>query len=99
MGWVKPGCLKGIALADDCSWHSTITASCCGNHISHKQGQRLLVTERRHKLLLSRCLIYQNVIQGLIAGGTYTGDVYVWDLSQEGDFQVFKSTLSASSHQ
>lgn len=39
------------------------------------------------------------VLQGLIAGGTYTGDVYVWDLSQEGDSQVFKSTLSASSHQ
>ncbi len=43
--------------------------------------------------------IDQNVTQGLIAGGTYTGGVYVWDLSQEGDFQVFKSTLSASSHQ
>ena len=37
--------------------------------------------------------------QGLIAGGTYMGEVYVWDLAQEGDYQVFKSTLSASSHQ
>lgn len=37
--------------------------------------------------------------QGLIAGGTYMGEVYVWDLAQEGDYQVFKSTISASSHQ
>ena len=39
------------------------------------------------------------LMQGLIAGGTYMGEVYVWDLAQEGDCQVFKSTLSASSHQ
>ena len=37
--------------------------------------------------------------QALIAGGTYMGEVYVWDLAQEDDYQVFKSTLSASSHQ
>lgn len=40
-----------------------------------------------------------DLTQGLIAGGTYMGEVYVWDLAQEGDYQVFKSTLSASSHQ
>ncbi|DBA85408.1 TPA: WD repeat-containing protein 34 [Trebouxia sp. C0005] len=46
-----------------------------------------------------QCCAYHPQQAGLIAGGSYTGDVYVWDLSQEGDFQVFKSTLSASSHQ
>ena len=67
-----------------------------------------LVPRRPH--IMQRCLSMANActiaecegcmfLQGLIAGGTYTGDVYVWDLSQEGDSQVFKSTLNASSHQ
>ncbi len=30
-------------------------------------------------------------LQALLAGGSYTGDVHVWDLSQEGHPQVFAS--------
>lgn len=48
---------------------------------------------------LVACWYSYLLLQGLIAGGTFVGDVYVWDLAQDGDFQIFKSTLSASSHQ
>ncbi|KAL3131874.1 WD repeat-containing protein 34 [Trebouxia sp. C0009 RCD-2024] len=46
-----------------------------------------------------QCCAFHPQQPGLIAGGTYMGEVYVWDLAQEGDYQVFKSTISASSHQ
>lgn len=32
-----------------------------------------------------------HVTQALIAGGTFNGDVYIWDLSQEGDMQRAKT--------
>ena len=34
----------------------------------------------------------------LLAGGTYSGEVYVWDLSREGDAQRFKSVITELSH-
>lgn len=34
--------------------------------------------------VLSPC----SMLQALIAGGTFTGEVYVWDMSKEGDPQV-----------
>ena len=34
----------------------------------------------------------------LVAGGTYSGEVYVWDLSREGDAQRFKSIVTDLSH-
>ena len=34
----------------------------------------------------------------LVAGGTYSGEVYVWDLSREGDTQRFKSIVTDLSH-
>eukprot|EP00798_Chlamydomonas_sp_ICE-L_P001991 gene1991-33412_t len=43
---------------------------------------------------VDNCLMscaYHPVHPALIAGGTFNGDLYVWDLSQEGDFQKAKS--------
>jgi hypothetical protein len=34
-----------------------------------------------------------SLIQALIAGGTFNGDLYVWDLSQEGDPQRGRSDV------
>ena len=34
-------------------------------------------------------------MQALIAGGTFNGDLYVWDLSREGDLQVGRADTAS----
>ncbi|KAJ9521852.1 hypothetical protein QJQ45_024723 [Haematococcus lacustris] len=52
---------------------------------------QLMLPQLLLQLVLLLLLLLPSVPQALIAGGTFNGDLYVWDLSQEADLQVARS--------
>jgi len=54
-----------------------------------------------HVLETAACLMcckFHPQHPALVAGGAYSGELYVWDLSREGDTQVGKSSITDVSH-